>query len=105
MDRRIGKAVGVRVSASPKDPGKVKYASAHDLRRSFGERWAAKLMPVQLKELMRHESIETTLRFYVGRNAEAAAKVMWEAYQREADNKSGNAAPTRPARAHAEDQT
>ena len=62
-------------------------------------------MPTVLQQMMRHESIETTLRFYVGRNAEAAAKVMWEAYQREADNKSGNAAPTRPARAHAEDQT
>ena len=40
--------------------------SAHDLRRSFGERWASRLMPQVLKELMRHESIETTLNFYVG---------------------------------------
>ena len=37
-----------------------KTASAHDLRRAFGERWAARLMPAQLMELMRHETIETT---------------------------------------------
>ena len=42
---RIGKAAGVRVYVSPKNPGKVKYASAHDLRRAFGERWTARLMP------------------------------------------------------------
>ena len=41
---RIGKAAGVKVSTNPKT-GKVKCASAHDLRRSFGERWAARLMP------------------------------------------------------------
>jgi len=66
---KIGKAAGIKVYINPKDPEKVKYASAHDLRRAFGERWAARLMPAQLKELMRHESIETTLRFYVGTDA------------------------------------
>ena len=49
---------------------KVKYASAHDMRRSFGERWASRVMPQVLMELMRHESIDTTLRYYVGRNAQ-----------------------------------
>lgn len=57
---KIGKAAGVKVYVSPKDPEKVKYASAHDFRRAFGVRWAARLMPAQLMELMRHESIETT---------------------------------------------
>lgn len=56
-----------------------KYASAHDLRRSFGERWASKVMPQVLRELMRHESIETTMRYYVGRNAQATAAVLWDA--------------------------
>jgi hypothetical protein len=60
----------------------VKYASAHDLRRAFGERWAARLMPAQLKELMRHESIETTLRFYVGTDAQRTAEAAWAAYER-----------------------
>ena len=54
----IGKAAGVKVSESG---GKVKYASAHDLRRSFGERWASRVMPNVLQELMRHENIQTTL--------------------------------------------
>jgi integrase len=57
----------------------AKYASAHDLRRSFGERWASKVMPQVLMELMRHESIETTMKFYVGRNAQTTAAVLWEA--------------------------
>jgi len=66
----------------PKDPDKVKYASAHDLRRAFGERWAARLMPAQLMELMRHESIETTLRFYVGTDAQRTADAAWAAFER-----------------------
>ncbi len=57
--------------------GKRKFASAHDLRRSFGERWASKVMPQVLRELMRHESIDTTMRFYVGRNAETTADAVW----------------------------
>ena len=101
---RIGRAAGVRVYVSPKDPGRVKYASAHDLRRSFGERWAARLMPAQLKELMRHESIETTLRFYVGTDAQRTAEAAWAAYERAdtiafpgaAPNSSPNSAPSGP---------
>ncbi len=38
-------------------------------------------MPQVLKELMRHESIETTMRFYVGRNAHTTADAVWEAYE------------------------
>ena len=53
-----------------------KTASAHDLRRSFGERWASKLMPADLMEIMRHESIETTMKYYVGKNAERTAAIM-----------------------------
>ena len=38
-------------------------------------------MPAQLKELMRHESIETTLRFYVGTDAQAKADAVWAAFE------------------------
>jgi hypothetical protein len=38
-------------------------------------------MPAQLKELMRHESIETTLRFYVGTDAQAKADAAWAAFE------------------------
>jgi hypothetical protein len=31
---------------------------------------------------MRHASIETTLRFYVGQNAEATADELWECHER-----------------------
>ena len=58
--------------------GKVKYASAHDLRRSFGFRWAMRVMPPVLMQMMRHESIQTTQQFYVGRNAEMAAEAIWD---------------------------
>lgn len=63
---KIGTAAIVKVNTDAK--GKIKYASCHDLRRSFGERWALKVMPQVLMELMRHESIDTTMKYYVGRN-------------------------------------
>jgi integrase len=90
----VGKQAGIKVKAKPEAPASeaegrkkvrgrsksaVKYASAHDLRRSFCERWAARVMPQVLMQLARHESIETTMKFYVGRNAEATADVLYEA--------------------------
>jgi integrase len=78
----IGEAAGVKVYTNPRT-GKVKFASAHDLRRTFGERWAARLMPVQLMELMRHKNIETTLRYYVGANAQKTAQSIWAAFQQQ----------------------
>ncbi len=73
---KIGKAAGVKVGEKN---GKVKYASAHDLRRAFGFRWAMRVMPPILQQIMRHESIQTTMDFYVGKNAEAAADVLCDA--------------------------
>ena len=67
-----------------------KYASAHDLRRSFGQRWASRVMPQVLMELMRHESIETTLRYYVGKNAQTTAAVLWDAHRAANGNTSSN---------------
>ncbi len=84
----IGTKAGVKVNVDA--AGTVKYASAHDLRRSFGERWATKVMPQVLQQLMRHETIDTTLRFYVGRNAETMARALWEAHEPPKGNKSGN---------------
>lgn len=57
---------GVRAAGGSR---KVKYASAHDFRRTFGMRWATRMMPAKLMDFMRHESIETSLRFYVGIHA------------------------------------
>ena len=77
----IGKAANVKVSESG---GKVKFASAHDLRRSFGERWASRVMPNVLQELMRHEAIQTTMRYYVGQNAKRTSAILWEAHRAQA---------------------
>lgn len=73
---RIGEKAVVKVSELN---GKPKFASAHDLRRSFGLRWAQRVLPAVLMELMRHESIETTMKYYVGRNAQIAARAAWDA--------------------------
>lgn len=81
MVSRIGKAAVVTVDKSA-TTGRVKSASAHDLRRSFGDRWSTRVMPRVLKKLMRHRRIETTMRYYVGQNAERTADELWEAYER-----------------------
>lgn len=80
---KLGKKAGVIVKQRTKrgkdgKPVEVKqFASAHDLRRSFGFRWSRLVMPTVLRELMRHESIDTTMRYYVGLNAEATADELW----------------------------
>lgn len=73
----IGKAAGIVVSHHGDRP---KYASAHDLRRAFGFRWAHRVPAVTLQRIMRHESIQTTHQFYVRADAEAAADVMWSSF-------------------------
>lgn len=80
---KIGRKANVAVSDD-------KFASAHDLRRSFGERWSQLIMPQALMQLMRHESMETTLKFYVGRNAEKAAEAIYQAFNASNINKPFN---------------
>jgi integrase len=79
--------------------GKVKYALAHDLRRSFGERWAHLILPKELMEVMRHRPIETTLRYYTGRNAKKTASAMRTAPDRQkvSIQVSATVPSTRPA--------
>jgi integrase len=56
------------------DPAAKRYATAHDLRRSFGERWSKWVMPAVLMQLMRHSSITTTMKYYVGQSADSVAE-------------------------------
>lgn len=56
-----------------------KFASAHDFRRAFGTRWATRVQPALLRELMRHQAIETTMRYYVGLRAEDIARELRDA--------------------------
>lgn len=66
---KIGKAAGVVVS----DNGKP--ASAHDLRRTFGQRMAdAGLPPRDLQAIMRHESLATTEKYYLRHRATEQAE-------------------------------
>jgi len=64
------------------DTDKGSYATAHDLRRSFGERWAQLILPQQLMELMRHTDIKTTLAYYVGKNAKTTTNALWDAFSK-----------------------
>ena len=80
----IGEAAGVVVRPSEGTEGTKgykppKYATAHDLRRAFGSRWSKRVMPATLKDLMRHESIETTMTYYVQQNAKVTASELWDA--------------------------
>lgn len=82
---KLGETAGVNVDErTRKDlesdgPAAVPvYASAHDLRRAFGNRWARRVMPMVLKELMRHESVTTTEKFYVGIKAQETARFLRE---------------------------
>lgn len=68
----IGKTSGVKVNSDGKP------ASAHDLRRSFGLRWASKVMPAELQALMRHSDIGTTMGYYALVEAQAFAARLWK---------------------------
>jgi len=85
---KIGEKAAVSVNG--------KWASAHDLRRSFGLRWSKHLMPAQLKKLMRHATIDTTLKYYVGVNAQSTAEMLWAAL----GDTSGDTSSSVPADQH-----
>jgi hypothetical protein len=62
-------------------------------RRSFGTRWAKRVMPAVLQRLMRHKSINTTMKDYVGIEADDVAAELWAKFQ-VPGNTLGNTAPT-----------
>lgn len=57
--QRLQETAGIVVKANPRTVVKD-FASAQDLRRSFGERWAGRVEAQYLPQLMRHSSIQTT---------------------------------------------
>lgn len=61
------------------ETGPGKFASAHDLRRSFGTRWSYKVQPFVLRTLMRHSSITTTEKYYVSQNSDRVADALYSA--------------------------
>jgi integrase len=76
----IGKEAKVVVRKS-----EGKFASAHDLRPSFGTRWAPNVKPATLQLLMRHKSIETTLKYYVAQDADEIADELWRNFASNGD--------------------
>ena len=97
---RIISALGKRAAIAV---NKSKFASAHDYRRAFGVRWCKVVMPKILQELMRHASIQTTMKYYVGSMAEDAAEEVWRAAAQRFGNTFTNtldsAAPDSPSTA------
>ena len=81
------KTVGKRISLAGKQANvvvsrkanRIKFASAHDFRRSYGARYAPLVMPDVLRILMRHSSITTTMTYYVHSNAERTASALYAA--------------------------
>jgi integrase len=65
-----------RVIVGQGEGSEYRTVTAHDLRRSFGSRWAKVLSPAELKILMRHASIDTTLAFYVDYSVDELSKRM-----------------------------
>lgn len=81
----IGKAAGVVV-----DPPTGRTATAHDLRRTYGSRWAHRVQPVVLKEMMRHADISTTTKYYVDVHAAGLAETLWKGSEARLVNTSLN---------------
>jgi len=66
----IGEASGVLIEEG-------QWATAHDLRRAFGTRWAMKVRPITLQRMMRHKSITTTLKYYIGLECDDIGDELW----------------------------
>lgn len=87
---RIGKAANVVVEeANVKTGRREKYASAHDLRRSCGERLReAGVPPLVISRVMRHSSWETTQRHYAPGSVQSDAGILFEILTTKPDNSS-----------------
>ncbi len=98
---RIVSAIGEKARVVV-DKASGKYASAHDLRRSFGTRWAKKEMPAVLRRLMRHADIATTMGYYVDIDADEVAGDLWAKYGAAAGNTpaAGNTLGNTPPDGH-----
>lgn len=75
---RIGKEAGIIVEPADERTGRpTKYATAHDLRRSCGERLRnAGVPPLVICRVMRHSSWETTRKHYAPGDIQRDAEVL-----------------------------
>ncbi len=81
----IGEFAGIKVDEKTDNKtgeSKPVYASAHDLRRSFGTRWAKRGLPIfHLKELMRHASVQTTQEYYIDIESDDTAEAVMNVFR------------------------
>ena len=63
-------ASAISESAPPRSPSS----------KTLGTRWASRVKPATLQLLMRHKSIETTLKYYVNQDADEVADELWKAH-------------------------
>ena len=82
---RIGKRAKIEVApADPRTGTEIKFASAHDLRRSCGERLRnAGVPPLVICRVMRHSSWETTRRYYAPGDVQKDAELLKKALGQE----------------------
>lgn len=77
-----GKAAGIVVKQNGGRGGKPKYASLHDLRRTFATTWHQRLTVAELQRLTRHGDPQTLMRYY----ADAPDSTLVEKLQRYSDS-------------------
>lgn len=77
--KQVGEDAGIKVSD-------IKYATAQDFRRTFGQRWAMRVHPMTLCLLMRHADIETTKKYYIDIGANDVINDLWEGVQAKVHN-------------------
>jgi len=96
---RIGRQAGIIVEQADERTGRpTKYATAHDLRRSCGERLReAGVPPLAICRVMRHSSWDTTRKHYAPGDVQRDAEVIRSTLQKgsEGDEEEGRLACTR----------
>lgn len=92
---RIGKEAKVEVEPAHERTGRpAKYASAHDLRRSCGERLRnAGVPPLVICRMMRHSSWETTRKHYAPGDIQMDAEVLNKTLEATAGGKMSHTSP------------
>jgi len=74
----VSKAFGrIAKKAAVRGASKKGLITLHDLRRSFGSRWAGKVPAQVLQRMMRHSHIKTTLDYYAD-TEKAAMEAIWK---------------------------
>lgn len=72
MISKCAKSAGIYTGSG----AKRNHVTPHDFRKSFAQRWAKCVKPLELMKMMRHSQIDTTLRHYVTADIQALRESM-----------------------------